>query len=429
MVESPCNVCGRVFDKKNNAKFCRPSCKETWNKLLKNNTKPNFEKLGSSIDSIRSSIHQSLELSLNIIYPKLDDKLAQVSNNLTEVMMFTLLDRLSMDPLSNKNDMLLNDSSLFTANATNEKSDSIILSEEVSPPMADSILLSCDDESSDAKKCVKELGIFVTTELHTLHLKLNSLLNNVNLASVPYHHRPENCNLAEDQNSSPDTNDDNNGAKAMAKEISSSVSHKSKPTDSNSNSSYVHDDLLIHGARSKNLGNTKKPQICNKYKFNKCTQGTKCSYPHPRRCRDLIDQGACGTLSCKFYHPPICRNSIRERKCLSINCNYSHIKGTIRSQQYSNNTKDISKTNTDHYRFSELQESKRSPQNHTVAANDSRFHFLEDQMLGLTKQTQQIQMMITAAYQPLHQPSPINFSQQPMHLPQPYLERNYPQRA
>ena len=88
-------------------------------------------------------------------------------------------------------------------------------------------------------------------------------------------------------------------------------------------------------------------KMCNLYKKGICPHGLtgnkiinekKCSFAHPRACRNYTAYGSRDPRGCnpgsnyKYYHPILCRYSVKSCLCSNEKCTFVHLKGTKRNK-------------------------------------------------------------------------------------------------
>ena len=99
--------------------------------------------------------------------------------------------------------------------------------------------------------------------------------------------------------------------------------------------------------------------ICEEYKIGTCTHGlggiklhngVKCSYGHPKRCREFTKLGTHSRLGCdkgdecERYHPKHCSSSVRGKQCFDHACTLVHLAGTKRYKPKSTNESNRNRT-------------------------------------------------------------------------------------
>ena len=87
--------------------------------------------------------------------------------------------------------------------------------------------------------------------------------------------------------------------------------------------------------------------ICPEYANNRCPHGMNgnkvvndatCPHSHPRRCRRFCKFGTKGRIGCQkgdrcsYYHPKLCRNSVSSLSCYNDNCKFVHLQSTKRKK-------------------------------------------------------------------------------------------------
>lgn len=118
--------------------------------------------------------------------------------------------------------------------------------------------------------------------------------------------------------------------------------------------SQSHDHDINQADLQQRLNSVAKSRVCDKYMLGKCPHGLRgkkevngeiCSFSHPKKCFKYCGfgngkKGCTIGENCEYFHPQLCKFSVKKRACYNANCTFVHLKGTSRTKQPTNNSRE-----------------------------------------------------------------------------------------